>query len=66
MLDLAYVLLVVFILVITPSIQVRLVSSMPKPSNKPPTDTMETQGRAGPCQRFGAANERYIGAWRRS
>ena len=40
MLDLAYVLLVVFILMTTASIQ-GLSISMPKPSNKPPTEQHE-------------------------
>lgn len=40
MLDLAYVLLVVFILMTTASVQ-GLGISMPKPSNKPPTETHE-------------------------
>jgi biopolymer transport protein ExbD len=40
MLDLAYVLLVVFILLTTASIQ-GLSISMPKPSNKPPTEQHE-------------------------
>ena len=42
MLDLAYVLLVVFILMTTASIQ-GLTISMPKPSNKPPTEQHETK-----------------------
>jgi len=40
MLDLAYVLLVVFILMTTASVQ-GLTISMPKPSNKPPTEKHE-------------------------
>jgi biopolymer transport protein ExbD len=40
MLDLAYVLLVVFILMTTASVQ-GLAISMPKPSNKPPTEPHE-------------------------
>jgi biopolymer transport protein ExbD len=40
MLDLAYVLLVVFILMTTASVQ-GLAISMPKPSNKPPTEQHE-------------------------
>lgn len=42
MLDLAYVLLVVFILMTTASIQ-GLTISMPKPSNKQPTEQHETK-----------------------
>ncbi len=50
MLDLAYVLLVVFILMTTASVQ-GLDISMPKPSNKPPTEPHElliVQVGAGP------------------
>ena len=68
MLDLAYVLLVVFILMTTASVQ-GLSISLPKPSNKPSTEKHELQDRAGDAGR-GAAAQRRAGArrpnWRRS
>ena len=61
MLDLAYVLLVVFILMTTASIQ-GLTISMPKPSNKPVTEHHEMKVVQVTAERFGADQRRRASA----